>query len=125
MVKCTDKTSFDKMRNIIESKQFLFVTHNEQPINLGGTHLQGYIYTDYKTLIEKLGEPSDSYDSYKSDYEWQIEFGDGLVAAIYDWKIGYNYNGKSGEDVTEGYITWNVGGADPEVVNRLQAMLEK
>ena len=35
-------------------------------------------------LISKLGEPTDSFDEYKTDAEWIIEFEDGNVATIYN-----------------------------------------
>ena len=85
-----------------------FETHNDISINSNGTCLQGYINAHYYDLLETFGEPTES-DGYKVDAEWRIEFEDGTVATIYNWKNGPNYCGADGTPVE--YITeWNVGG---------------
>ena len=74
-----------------------------------GTSLTGYITIDYDTLVEALGPPVADNDGYKVDAEWYIEFEDGTVGTIYNWKNGPNYCGADGTPVE--YITeWNVGG---------------
>lgn len=76
--------------------------------------------TTYSKLFEKFGEPFD--DGYKTDAEWEIEFSDGKVATIYNWKNGKNYNGSEGldlDDITE----WHIGGFDKSVVERIQKIL--
>lgn len=97
-----------------------FLTHNEKEINVSGTSLVGYVNTTYSKLFEKFGEPFD--DGYKTDAEWEIEFSDGKVATIYNWKNGKNYNGSEGldlDDITE----WHIGGFDNSVVERIQKIL--
>ena len=82
---------------------------NDETINVNGTSYIGKIVADYSLLLEKFGEPSDSYDDYKSDAEWYIEFEDGTVATIYNWKDGKNYCGEDGllvEEIKE----WHIGG---------------
>ena len=110
---------------------FHFVTHNHvKDIDPSGTSLVGYLeVTSFYRLIEMFGRPSDNFDDYKSDAEWDIEFDDGLVATIYNWKNGLNYNDKIDKDGNHGLqltdITyWNVGGKDPKVLDRLMTMLE-
>jgi len=49
-----------------------------------GTSLQGYITTTYQRLIEIFGTPE--YGGDKTTVTWCIEFADGTVATIYDWK---------------------------------------
>ena len=107
---------------------FKFVTHNHvKDIHTAGTRLMGHLErVDFYRLIEVFGRPHNS-DEYKSDAQWDIEFDDGLVATIYNWKNGLNYVGAIGKhhgkqltDMTE----WNVGGKDPKVVDRLMSMLE-
>lgn len=97
-----------------------FLTHNEKEINVSGTSFVGYVNTTYSKLFEKFGEPFD--DGYKTDAEWDIEFSDGKVATIYNWKNGKNYNGSEGldlDDITE----WHIGGFDNSVVERIQKIL--
>jgi len=80
-----------------------------------GTCLQGEINADYDKLLLKLGPPCDSFDNYKTDAEWIIEFEDGSVATIYNWKNGRNYLGEYGQllcDIKE----WHIGGKHNEVV---------
>ena len=94
-----------------------FVTHNQTNINVGGTHLQGYINADYSTLKKLFGKPIQG-DGYKTDAEWEIQFEDGSVATIYNWKNGRNYCGKEGTPKTK-ITTWNIGGNDVSVVEKV------
>lgn len=94
-----------------------YQTHNQKTINPDGTHLMGYIDIEYDKLVSLFGEPTDS-DGYKVDAQWEIEFEDGLVATIYNWKDGKNYNGEEGLDVTE-ITDWHIGGHEKDVVDRI------
>lgn len=89
---------------------------------VSGTHLQGYIYEDYDRLVEAFGEPSEG-DGYKVDAEWIIEFDDGTVATIYNWKNGRNYCGGDGLDV-EAITDWHIGGRSKRAVELVQAVLD-
>ena len=92
-----------------------FITHNEKDIDVNGTHFQGYIDITYDKLVKIFGEPT-SGDEYKVDAEWLIEFKNGIVATIYNYKDGKNYNGNSGlekEDITN----WHIGGYDQKAVD--------
>ena len=91
-----------------------FATHNDKNINVGGTSLMGYITVTFAQLVDVFGEPGEN-DGYKTDAEWEIEFADGKVATIYNWKNGHNYNGCDGEDV-EDITDWHIGGKDKNVV---------
>lgn len=97
-----------------------FLTHNEKEINVSGTSFVGYVNTTYSKLFEKFGEPFD--DGYKTDAEWEIEFSDGKVATIYNWKKGKNYNGSEGLDIDD-ITEWHIGGFDNSVVERIQKIL--
>jgi hypothetical protein len=102
-----------------------FITHNDRFIDINNTHKKGDLIADYNSIIQKFGKPSLCFDDIKSDYEWQIEFSDGLVAAIYDYKIGINYCGEDeGEILTEGEHSWSIGGSDPRVVKRIQEIIK-
>ena len=48
------------------------------------TCLQGYVEAYYHQLVEVFGEPEGGGD--KTTVEWCLEFEDGTVATIYDWK---------------------------------------
>ena len=93
---------------------------NKPTINTNGTHLQGHIHCDYDKLTEVFGYPLDSgfVDTYKSDVEWVIQFNDGTIATIYNWKNGRNYLGDSGlypEEITD----WHVGGYNKQAVEKI------
>lgn len=89
-----------------------------------GTSLQGYIDADYKTLCKVFGKETNDGDGYKVDAEWLLEFSDGVVATIYNYKDGKNYNGRSG--LAKSKITdWHVGGRSARAVANVEQMLEK
>jgi hypothetical protein len=100
-----------------------FETHNDTEVGINRTCLQGYINAHYYRLVDFFGEPMES-DGYKTDAEWQIEFEDGTVATVYNWKNGLNYCGADGTPVE--YITeWNVGGKNgTDAVNKVKTALE-
>lgn len=99
------------------------ITHNEKSVNTGGTSLLGYVTADYADLKKAFGKPLDG-DGYKVDAEWELEFPDGKVATIYNWKDGKAYCGSSGTPKTK-ITDWHVGGNEVEVVNRVKAILTK
>ena len=85
------------------------------------TSLQGYITVPYQKLIETFGKPEEG-DGYKVDAEWVIEFEDGTIATIYNWKNGKNYCGSSGLPVSR-IEEWNVGGKDKDAVKKVCQIL--
>lgn len=88
-----------------------FITHNQDDlINSNMTSLQGRITATYAQLVSTFGEPlKEGFDDYKSDAEWLVQFEDGIVATIYNWKDGKNYCGHEGTS-TEFITDWHVGG---------------
>lgn len=92
---------------------------NDLTTNTNGTHLQGYINATYDELTEALGYPLESgFDDMKCDAEWTIEFDDGLVATIYNWKNGKNYLGADGLNLCD-IKQWNIGGNSLRVVQKV------
>jgi len=88
----------------------------------GGTSLKGYLDISYQDLVMKFGEPPCVGDGYKVDAEWVLQFDDGDVATIYNYKDGKNYNGTSGTPVEE--IThWHIGGKSPNIVDRVMKIV--
>ena len=77
---------------------------------ISGTSGKGSFICEYKTLVKVLGQPEEG-DEYKIQAEWDIEYKDGTVTTIYDWKQGKGYLGEEGIEPEE-VIEWNVGGND-------------
>lgn len=101
-----------------------FQTHNDKEIRTGETSLVGELTLNYNDIKKVFGEPHGS-DGYKSDAEWEIEFEDGVVATIYNWKDGKNYNGASGTPKTK-IKEWHIGGHSSQAVqNIIKVMGEK
>lgn len=82
-----------------------------------GTHLVGTAITDFFTICNIFGEPQRYMDADKVQVEWAIQFDDGKVATIYDWK---EYTTPA-EMVTD----WHIGGHDPEVALRVKQILRE
>jgi hypothetical protein len=99
-----------------------YKTHNQADIEYNYTCLQGYIDAGYSELINLFGKPTGG-DKYKVDAEWVLQFEDGMVATIYNYKSGKNYNGDSGL-ATEQIRDWHIGGHDKKVVDRVQIILD-
>ena len=76
---------------------------NEADVN--GTSLQGYVQAYYHQLVEVFGEPEGGGD--KTTVEWCLEFEDGTVATIYDWK---EY------ETPMGLHQWHIGGESKRAV---------
>lgn len=72
-----------------------------------GTSLVGYVDTDYHTLVRVFGEP-DREDQDKVQAEWRLQFPDGTIATIYDWKR-YGMSPESCQ-------VWHVGGFGVEAL---------
>ena len=70
--------------------------------NANGTSLQGYMTAYYHQLVEVFGEPDVTFGD-KVTAEWCLEFEDGTVATIYDWK---EY------ETPMGSYRWHIGGRD-------------
>tara|TARA_Y100000034_G_C6654077_1_gene286431 strand:+ start:182 stop:538 length:357 start_codon:yes stop_codon:yes gene_type:complete len=82
---------------------------NEEGVNINGSCYMGKVIVDYATLVEKFGPPKAGWDGYKTDVEWHIEFEDGNIATIYNWKDGHNYCGEKGLHHTD-IKEWHIGG---------------
>lgn len=78
-----------------------------------GTSLQGYVRTTYAQLVALFGDGLGSGD--KTTQEWVLEFDDGTVATIYDWK---EY------ETPMGMYDWHVGGTSKQAVWHVQDALD-
>lgn len=99
-----------------------FTTHNTTEIDINGTCLQGEITAGYHELVSLFGEPHEG-DGYKVDAEWDVQFEDGTVATIYNWKDGNNYNEGSGTP-TDKINNWHIGGMHKRSADKVQIALD-
>ena len=84
----------------------------------------GQVDASFDQLVRCFGEPHDEGDGYKTDVEWLLQFEDGTVATIYNWKDGPNYLGAAGTPVDR--IThWHIGGRDVRASRAVRRALEK
>ena len=74
---------------------------NSDKTAANGTSLRGYVRTTHKILTKLLGEPLKGSSDGKTTCEWILEFEDGTVATIYDWKQ---------KETPKDYFYWSVGG---------------
>jgi hypothetical protein len=82
--------------------------------NRNGTCLQGYVQAYYHQLVEVFGEPEGGGD--KTTAEWALEFEDGTVATIYDWK---EY------ETPMGLYQWHIGGLNNLAVDRVTSTFKQ
>lgn len=91
-----------------------------------GTSGQGYVFDKTRAEIEAVfGKPT--YDEQVEEFsgdgkvtvEWAINFADGTVATIYDWK---RY--ELGTPAMDERIDWNVGGNSPRALALVAEMLD-
>lgn len=94
----------------------IYVNHGASKVD--GTHLQGYVHTTKRDLKSLLGKPLfEDFMAYdKVLTEWVLEFKDGLVATIYDWKLDEALR------MDDNY-EWHIGGHKKEVVERVQDLI--
>ena len=85
---------------------------NSDSVDINGTSLQGYVVTTFKELVNTFGAPTygETSGDGKVSCEWCLQFSDGTVATIYDYK----------EDATPmGEYSWHIGGQSIDSVNRV------
>ena len=89
----------------------------EDSLNICGTFNVGNLNFSFDDLVDTFGYPNcgPSGDD-KTQVEWHIEFEDGTVATIYDYKSGYSV-----EDIT----FWSVGGRSRTAYERVQEVLRR
>lgn len=85
-----------------------------------GTFLQGYIETTRAELTKAFGAPTEYEEGDKVTIEWGIQFEDGTIATIYDWK---RY--ELGTPTDPEFISYNVGGLTPRALELVKSFLFK
>ena len=78
---------------------------NSTSVNIHMTHLQGSIVATRREIEAVFGAPTVEGEFDKTTTEWRLQFDDGTVATIYDWK---RYD--LGAPAMDERITWNIGG---------------
>ena len=121
------------MNNVLELKSYNCVPiqqsldENKIYEKITGSYYMGLIGGDenpltYTRLCELFGSPMSGRDN-KSSCNWVLEFEDGLIATIYDYKLSKKYLGENGLSVNDMKL-WHVGGHDEVVFNRVQKILD-
>ena len=91
---------------------------------VNGTSLKGMIYTDYSVLVEVFGKEHSNGDGYKVDAEWMLQFSNGVVATIYNYKDGKNYCGRNG--LAKKHLTdWHIGGKSAMAERTVEQYIEQ
>ena len=82
-----------------------------------GTSFRGDFYAYYHELVEVFGEPDHGPNQKLFDKvtcEWDLQFEDGTIATIYDWKE---------PETPMGRYLWHIGGKSSDAIDRvLEAM---
>lgn len=91
-----------------------------------GTHLQGYIDISYDDLVHLFGEPCNG-DGYKVDAEWVLEWDDGTVTTIYNYKDGPNYCDEDSvyQSISDKNDDWHIGGISKLAIYHLDEFLDR
>lgn len=79
--------------------------------------IQGVVDATRDELVDVFGEPHPvEFIDGKITTEWILEFEDGTIATIYDWKRG-SLGAPSGDEVYE----WHIGGHQRRALENVQA----
>lgn len=84
------------------------------------TYLQGEVLTTYGDLVRVLGEPDigpNGDPGEKVTCKWCLQFEDGTIATVYDWKT----HGRT----PRGTYDWHIGGHSKKAVDRVMEILAK
>ncbi|HLL68993.1 MAG TPA: hypothetical protein VK453_25260 [Micromonosporaceae bacterium] len=92
---------------------------------MSSTMYVGQIRASYAALVAAFG-PSQVWDEFKSDAEWQVDLGDLGAAFVYNYANGRNYLGPKAPPVEE-ITEWHIGGITsaviPPILDRLEPHL--
>ena len=96
------------------------VEHRHPDNSLSCGCLQGFVFSPYCKLTERLGDPkryADDGDS-KLRVEWQVTFSDGTCCEIYDWHT-------DGHLPLEQVRWWHIGGFSPKAVELVGFIMDQ
>lgn len=86
--------------------------------NINMTSFKGYVIATYDELVGAFGKPDDGPDADcdKVTCCWRLQFEDGTIATIYDWK----------ERNTPFYrYDWHIGGHNSNAINSIHEVLDE
>lgn len=90
-----------------------FRTHNDDPnIDMNGTALVGTIQATRAQITRVFGESLGAGD--KTFFNWIIQFENGVIGTVYDWKSGV-------EPGPNQLMTWHIGGHDRRAAELVHA----
>ena len=92
----------------------------DSEIDAAGTSLRGYITASREDLTKVFGAPVDYPLDDKVTTEWTIQFDNGEVATIYDWK---RY--EKGRPEFNELFEWNIGGSSFDVVSLIKDAIHR
>jgi len=81
-----------------------------------GTSYQGEVQATLRTMIKIFGEPN-SVGSDKTTCEWTLQFENGTIATVYDWKRD-EYG--IGEIDLDARVDWTIGGFDNDAYEQVR-----
>jgi len=84
----------------------------------GGSCLKGYLTATRRKIESVFGSPLEFGEGDKVTTEWVVEFEDGTIATIYDWK---RY--EDGAPELDENCVWNIGGYSMDAVKALKKAL--
>jgi len=87
---------------------------NDDNTSVNGTSHQGYLTTTYDALVARLGNPMKGSDDHKTTAEWCLEFEEGTVATIYDWKLS---------STPKNLYDWHIGGKSYGALDKVEEAL--
>jgi hypothetical protein len=102
-----------------------FKTHNDKESlenASNGASLVGTVQATYAELRSLFGKPL-TWDDGKVDAQWVVEFSDGTIASVYNWKNGVAYLGEAGLPVRK-ITDWHIGGLSPAAHTMVQIALD-
>ena len=85
--------------------------------NANMTSLQGEVTITFAELVAIFGQPDHgpNADMDKVTCEWALQFKDGTIATIYDWKTGYT---------PQNAYAWHIGGKSYDAVLRVDEVIQ-
>jgi hypothetical protein len=113
------------MKNIktptLKELNIVMCDQNAKDYKCKHTSLFGEITTDYKKIVNLLGEPNAETDGYKVDAEWELEM-NGKTITIYNYKDGKNYCGRHGLPLSK-IKNWHIG-SEEDISEEIKILAE-
>ena len=97
---------------------------NSENVISNGTSLIGSVDVSYRKLVNVFGKETFGMSGdKKSQCEWNLQFNDGTIVTIYDWKVNKKYCGKEGLSKSK-VKDWHVGGFSQHALDLVKKELD-